>query len=107
VGDGDNSQHFGESEADESISVEYLHLKRRRSQQNISRGVKKAKIASFEVSNDPGADGNVGGDNDVVYASDDDGVTVEDEQSQIPQKYIVMILLEITLALAPESRSIT
>jgi len=72
-------QDSGESEADETKSVESLPLKRRRSQQIISKSAKKAQIAIHEESDDPGVEYNEGSDDDVINAGNgDDTVLSED-----------------------------
>jgi len=65
--------------ADETKSVESLPLKRRRSQQIINTGAKKAKITIHNDSNDLGVECNEGGDDDVVNTGNCDDATVESE----------------------------
>jgi len=54
VEDGGIKQDSSEIKADESISVEFLHLKRRMSQHIINKSTKKAKIAIHEESDNLG-----------------------------------------------------
>jgi len=79
-------QDFGESEADESKSVESPPLKRRRSQHVMNTSARKAKITVHEESDDPVVECSLGGiDGDDNIGNGDDA-TVGSEELPNPEE---------------------
>jgi len=79
-------QDIGESEADESKSVDSPPLKRRRSQRVMNISARKAKITVHEESDDPGIECSLGGiDGDDNICNGDDA-TVGSEELPDPEE---------------------